>query len=108
MTRTGVILFLLLLPLNLAAQLRLPGPMSDGMVLQRNTEAHIYGSGTPGKTVRVRTSWDKQTYSAVPGPDSLWCVAVRYAFHNLPEGNLTNTLGLPAFPFRTDRWDDVR
>lgn len=38
----------------------------------------------------------------------LWGVAVRYAFHNLPEGNLTNTLGLPAFPFRTDRWDDVR
>ena len=79
MTRTGVILFLLLLPLNLAAQLRLPGPMSDGMVLQRNTEAHIYGFGTPGKTVRVRTSWDRRCYSAVPGPDSLWCVAVRTA-----------------------------
>ena len=79
MTRTGVILFLLLLPLNLAAQLRLPGPMSDGMVLQRNTEAQVYGFGTPGKTVRVRTSWDNQTYSAVPGSDSLWCVAVRTA-----------------------------
>lgn len=39
----------------------------------------------------------------VPSP-----VAVRYAFDNLPgELNLTNTLGLPAFPFRTDNWDDV-
>jgi len=35
-------------------------------------------------------------------------VAVRYAFDNLPgELNLTNTLGLPAYPFRTDTWDDV-
>lgn len=39
----------------------------------------------------------------VPNP-----VAVRYAFTNLPgELNLTNTLGLPAYPFRTDDWDDV-
>lgn len=36
-------------------------------------------------------------------------VAVRYAFRNVPGPvNLTNTAGLPAFPFRTDRWDDVR
>lgn len=35
-------------------------------------------------------------------------VAVRYAFRNVVgKVNLTNTLGLPAFPFRTDRWDDV-
>lgn len=40
---------------------------------------------------------------AVPHP-----VAVRYAFSNVVgEVNLTNTVGLPAFPFRTDTWDDV-
>lgn len=45
----------------------------------------------------------KVTSPEVPAP-----VAVRYAFDNLPgELNLTNTLGLPAFPFRTDDWDDV-
>ena len=31
--------------------------------------------------------------------------AVRYCFHNMPSGTLTNTLGLPALPFRTDEWD---
>lgn len=36
-------------------------------------------------------------------------VAVRYAFRNVPEAaTLTNTGGLPAFPFRTDDWDDVQ
>lgn len=35
-------------------------------------------------------------------------VAVRYAFHNYNDANLANTVGMPAFPFRTDTWDDVR
>lgn len=34
-------------------------------------------------------------------------VAVRYAFRNIVEVNLTNTIGLPAFPFRSDEWDDI-
>lgn len=32
-------------------------------------------------------------------------VAVRYAFRNKLRSNLTNTTGLPAYPFRTDDWD---
>jgi sialate O-acetylesterase len=33
-------------------------------------------------------------------------VAVRYAWDNYPDGcNLFNAAGLPAAPFRTDRWD---
>ncbi len=35
-------------------------------------------------------------------------VAVRYAYHNWTEANLKNGFGLPAWPFRTDDWDDVR
>jgi sialate O-acetylesterase len=35
----------------------------------------------------------------VPNP-----VAVRYAFRNAPEANLYNGAGLPAAPFRSDRW----
>lgn len=33
-------------------------------------------------------------------------VAVRYAWANNPVCNLTNASGLPASPFRTDKWDD--
>lgn len=36
-------------------------------------------------------------------------VAVRYAFHNVcGEVNLKNLFGVPAVPFRTDRWNDVK
>ncbi len=36
-------------------------------------------------------------------------VAIRYAFLNYyPGANLTDTFGLPAFPFRSDTWDDVK
>ena len=48
----------------------------------------------------VVTVWSKQ----VPKP-----VAVRYAFRNVcGEVNLKNLYGVPAVPFRTDRWNDVK
>ena len=55
-------------------------------------EARVWGS--------VVTVWSKD----VPNP-----VAVRYAFHNVcGEVNLKNLYGVPAIPFRTDRWNDVK
>lgn len=33
-----------------------------------------------------------------------WPVAVRYAWHKNPKGNLVGGTGLPACPFRTDDW----
>lgn len=35
-------------------------------------------------------------------------IAVRYAWANNPVCNLYNGAGLPASPFRTDNWDDIR
>ena len=35
-------------------------------------------------------------------------VAVRYAFRNLCEASLFNASGIPAVPFRSDNWDDVK
>ena len=31
-------------------------------------------------------------------------VALRYSWAGVPDGNLTNGVGLPASPFRTDDW----
>jgi sialate O-acetylesterase len=65
---------------------------------------------------------------SVAGSDSLFCwadaviegnsvivsspqvtapLAVRYSWENNPDGNLTNSDGLPASPFRTDNWKRV-
>ncbi|CCZ06444.1 MULTISPECIES: sialate O-acetylesterase [Culturomica] len=41
--------------------------------------------------------------SKVPAPQ-----AVRYGFRNVIQVNLYNTMGLPAYPFRTDRWNDFK
>jgi len=35
-------------------------------------------------------------------------LAVRYDWSDNPEGNLYNKDGLPAFPFRTDRWNGIK
>jgi len=32
-------------------------------------------------------------------------VAVRYAYGDIPDYELFNQFGLPAVPFRTDRWE---
>ena len=42
------------------------------------------------------------TCDSVPEP-----VALRYAFRNWTDANVTTTEGLPLAPFRTDRWDDA-
>lgn len=34
-------------------------------------------------------------------------IAVRYAFSNSPITNLQNSLSLPAYPFRTDQWNQI-
>ena len=40
----------------------------------------------------------------VSSPEVPYPVAVRYSWASLPAGNLANSAGLPAPPFRTDRW----
>ena len=51
-------LALLLLTPAAAAQLRLPTVFSDGMVLQREATAPVWGWAEPGQEVSVRGSWD--------------------------------------------------
>lgn len=40
-------------------------------------------------------------------PDVRYPVAVRYGWANYPDSNLYNGAGLPAVPFRTDRWEQT-
>ena len=47
-------------------------PCSDGMVLQQNAKALIWGHGDAGKNVEVTTSWDGASYSATVAGDGVW------------------------------------
>ena len=75
--RSKIFIFLLAFSVTAISEVRLPQLISDGMVLQRNTELKIWGDKIPNS------------------------VAVRYAWADNPAGaNLYNKGGLPAF--RTD------
>lgn len=75
--RTSVILLICLFFIPIInGQIRMPRIFSDGMVLQQQTNAKIWGKATPGKTVSVTTGWDNKKYSTMVAADSLWSVDV--------------------------------
>jgi sialate O-acetylesterase len=52
-------------------------------------------------------AWIEDGTVVVMSPEVSNPVAVRYAWGDNPAVNLTNSAGLPAFPFRTDDWPGV-
>jgi sialate O-acetylesterase len=75
----------------------LPADKLRGFAIAGADKKWFAGDATiDGDTVVVSSS-------QVPQP-----VAVRYAWANAPKCNLYNKEGLPASPFRTDDWTDVR
>ena len=70
------------------------GPLQGFAVAGENRVFHWAEATVTGDNVSVGS---KQ----VPKP-----VAVRYSWAANPLGNLTNSIGLPASPFRTDHWTD--
>ena len=53
------------------ADVKLPAVIGDHMVLQRETEAPVWGWAVPGETVRVRAGWGAQA-EVVAGADGRW------------------------------------
>jgi sialate O-acetylesterase len=62
--------------LTAGAKVKLPGVIGQGMVLQRQSEASLWGWTDAGKSVSVRTSWNSKTYSAKAGNDGRWMIKV--------------------------------
>jgi sialate O-acetylesterase len=61
----------------------------------------VAGADRKWVTANATVQGDRVVVSSpeIPEPE-----AVRYAWTNYPDGNLTNASGLPASPFRTDSW----
>src|SRR5690349_11082356 len=57
---------------NSFCQVRLPRLISDGMILQRDTEARIWGWASVGENVSV--VFNKKTYDTKAGSDGKWMV----------------------------------
>ena len=68
------------------------GPLSGFAIAGADQKFVWANAAIDGKSVIVSSS-------SVPNP-----VAVRYAWDSTPKCNLYNAAGLPAVPFRTDKW----
>jgi sialate O-acetylesterase len=72
------ILFALILisfyPLSVSAKIQLPYFFSDGMVLQQQTNASIWGWSNAGATIKTTASWDKKNYTVRADSKGKWMV----------------------------------
>lgn len=59
-----------------SAKVTLPKMFSDGMVMQRETKANIWGNANKQATVKVSPSWTKKTYTAKADNNGKWKVAI--------------------------------
>lgn len=69
-------LCLIILCVSGSAEIRLPSIIGDDMVLQRNASARLWGRAPSSAKVKVVTSWDEKSYSALAGEDGKWEVFV--------------------------------
>ncbi len=76
MKKTLLFIAGLLLALNVSAEVRLPSVLGDNMVLQRNTEARLWGTADPGARVRVKTSWNGAKYAVRADENGVWSLKV--------------------------------
>lgn len=66
-----------LVAIAIYSQVSLPAMFSDNMVLQQKTDAPIWGKAKSNSTVKITTSWDKQTYLAKSDASGNWKITVK-------------------------------
>ena len=67
----------LLLSCNLAqAKVELPEIIGDNMVLQQQTNAHLWGKATPKATVTINVSWSGEKFTTRADKEGHWLVSV--------------------------------
>ena len=74
---TLISIFIVTISTSLFAEVKLPAIFGDNMVLQQQTDAAIWGEASSNNTVKVRTSWDKKSYSTKADATGNWKVMVR-------------------------------
>ena len=60
MNRTAISFALLLASVSMSAKVELPAVICDNMVLQQQTDAALWGTAAPGKTVTITPSWTRE------------------------------------------------
>lgn len=84
MRRNYLLLTMLVLGMALYGKPVLPEILSDGMVLQQNSNVNIWGKSDPGKTIEVKPSWSTTPVRVVADNKGNWLVAL-----GTPEASFT-------------------
>lgn len=72
MKKIITILLLIAITRHTKAEVILPYVFGNGMVLQQQSNAAIWGKSAPGEKVSVITSWNKKEYTVKVNADSTW------------------------------------
>ena len=56
--------------------MKLPAIFSDGMVMQQQTNANLWGTATPNKKVTVTTGWNGKQYAVTADKNGSWKLSV--------------------------------
>ncbi len=70
------LLVFVLLPGFVFAKVKLPSFFSDGMVLQQQTNAAIWGWASPAAEIKITTSWNKKNYTIKANDQGKWNVQI--------------------------------
>lgn len=76
MKRNNLLLAMLFLAVALYGKPVLPAILSDGMVLQQNSQVNIWGTTDPGKSVTVTPSWSNSPSKVTSASDGSWMVEI--------------------------------
>lgn len=76
MKKLTAIILLIFVFVSVEAKLDLSRLHSNGMVLQQNAEAKIWGTSSPAAQVTVTPSWNGKAYRCKADSDGNWCVSV--------------------------------
>ena len=59
------------------AKVRLPHAISDGMIIQQECEANLWGWAEKGKTIKVSVSWSKERYTVQTDDEGKFILKVK-------------------------------
>ena len=59
------------------ANIRLPGVLSNNMVLQQQSAVNLWGWSSPGEKIFITTSWSSKVDSTVASGDAKWNIAIK-------------------------------
>lgn len=72
-----IFLVLSFLSINMYGKINLPSVFADNMVLQQNSDVAIWGWSDPGETIKIVTSWSKDTVTVKADNSSKWTTSIK-------------------------------